>query len=47
MPLTESTIEDPALKWLGDLRCAVGYGPHLAPNEQAAWRNRSPAEMVK
>lgn len=35
MALTESTVEDAALEWFGELGYAVGHGPHLAPGEQA------------
>ena len=39
MPLNESTIEDAALTWFGELGYAVGHGPHIAPGEPAAERN--------
>lgn len=45
MTLTESIVEDAALEWFGELGYAVGHGPHLAPGEPAAERNRSAAEM--
>ncbi len=45
MSLNESIVEDAALEWFGELGYAVGHGPHLAPGEPAAERNRSAAEM--
>jgi type I restriction enzyme R subunit len=33
MPLNESTIEDAALTWFGELGYALGHGPHIAPGE--------------
>ena len=39
MPINESTIEDAALTWFGELGYAVGHGPHIAPGEPAAERN--------
>jgi len=33
--LNESIVEDAALEWFGELGCAVGHGPHLAPGEYA------------
>jgi four helix bundle suffix protein len=30
-PSIESTVEDAALTWFGELGYAVGHGPHLAP----------------
>jgi len=38
MSLNESTVEDAALEWFGELGYAVGHGPHLAPGEPAAER---------
>jgi type I restriction enzyme R subunit len=37
--LDESTVEDAALTWFGDLGYTVEHGPHLAPGEPAAERN--------
>ncbi len=37
--LNESTVEDAALGWLGELGYAIGHGPHLAPGEPAAERD--------
>jgi type I restriction enzyme R subunit len=39
MSLNESTVEDAALEWFGELGYAVGHGPHLAPGEPAAERD--------
>ena len=39
MSLSESTVEDAALEWFGELGYAVGHGPHLAPGEPAAERD--------
>jgi len=39
MSLNESIVEDVALEWFGELRCAVGHGPDLAPGEPAAERD--------
>ncbi len=39
MSLNESTVEDAALEWFGELGYAVGHWPHLAPREPAAERN--------
>ena len=36
MSLNESTVEDAALKWFGELGYAFGHGPHLAPCEPAS-----------
>jgi type I restriction enzyme R subunit len=36
--LNESTVEDAALEWFGELGYAIGHGPHLAPGEPAAER---------
>lgn len=33
MSLNESTIEDAALEWFGELGYAIGQGPHL-------WRSK-------
>jgi type I restriction enzyme, R subunit len=40
MPLqfNESTVEDAALSWFGELGYSIGHGPHLAPGEPAAER---------
>lgn len=38
MSLTESTVEEAALAWFGELGYAVGQGPQLAPSEPAAER---------
>lgn len=35
MSLNESTVEDAALKWFGELSYAVGLGPHLPSIEPA------------
>jgi type I restriction enzyme R subunit len=32
-PFTESTVEDAALTWLGELRYSVEHGPEIAPGE--------------
>jgi len=39
MSLNESTVEEAALEWLGELGYAVGHGPHMAPGEPAAERD--------
>jgi type I restriction enzyme R subunit len=39
MSLNESTVEDAALEWFGELGYAVGHGPHMAPGESAAERD--------
>jgi len=39
MNLNESTVEDAALEWFGELGYAVGHGPHLALGEPAAERD--------
>ena len=39
MSLNESTVEDAALEWFGELGYCVGHGPHLAPGEPAADRD--------
>ena len=36
--LNESTVEDAALEWFGELGYAVGHGPDLAPGEAASER---------
>jgi type I restriction enzyme R subunit len=36
MPLTESTVEEAALKWFGELGYGIGHGPEMAPGEAAA-----------
>lgn len=38
MSLNESTVEDAALTWFGELGYAIGHGPQLAPGEPAAER---------
>jgi type I restriction enzyme, R subunit len=38
MSLIESTVEDAALEWFGELGFAFGHGPHPAPGELAAER---------
>lgn len=38
MSLNESTVENAALEWFGDLGYAVAHGPQLAPGESAAER---------
>ncbi|MEQ1759429.1 MAG: type I restriction endonuclease subunit R [Vicinamibacterales bacterium] len=38
MSLNESTVEDAALTWFGELDYSVAHGPHLAPGEPAAER---------
>jgi len=38
MTLDESTVEDAALTWFGELDYAVGHGPQLAPGEPATER---------
>ena len=43
--LNESTVEDAALTWFGELGYAVGHGPQIAPGEAAAERD-SFAEVV-
>jgi type I restriction enzyme R subunit len=39
MTINESTVEDAALSWFGELGYAVGHGPDLAPGEPKAERN--------
>ena len=39
MALNESIVEDAARSWFGELGCAVGHGPQLAPDEPAAERD--------
>ncbi|HRK04441.1 MAG TPA: type I restriction endonuclease subunit R [Chlorobiota bacterium] len=39
MSLTESIVEDAALKWFGELGYAVKHGPDIAPGEPAAERD--------
>jgi hypothetical protein len=36
MTFNESTVEDAALTWFGELGYAVAHGPHLAPGAPAA-----------
>jgi type I restriction enzyme R subunit len=36
MPLTESTVEEAALEWFGELGYAIDPGPEMAPGEWAA-----------
>jgi len=38
MSLNESTVEDAALEWFGELGYAIGHGPQMAPGEPAAER---------
>jgi type I restriction enzyme, R subunit len=38
MNLNESTVEQAALQWLGELGYAIGHGPEMAPGEAAAER---------
>jgi type I restriction enzyme, R subunit len=45
MSLTESTVEEAALEWFGELGYAIGHGPEMAPGEAAAERE-SFAEVV-
>ena len=35
---TESTVEEAALTWLGDLQYSVKHGPEIAPGEASAER---------
>lgn len=39
MTFNESTVEDAALTWFGELGYAVAHGPHLAPGEPASERD--------
>jgi len=39
MSLTESTVEDAALTWFGELGYTIGHGPELAAGEPAAERD--------
>jgi len=39
MALTESTVEEAALEWFGELGYALGHGPEMAPGEAAAERD--------
>jgi type I restriction enzyme R subunit len=39
MPLNESTVEEAALTWFGELGYAVEYALHLAPGEAATERS--------
>ncbi len=39
MSLNESTVEQAALQWLGELGYAIGHGPEMAPGEAAAERD--------
>lgn len=39
MSLNESTVENAALEWFGELGYAVGHGPHMAPGEPATERD--------
>ena len=45
MNLSESSVEDAALEWFGELGYAVLHGPDLAPGESVAER-ASLAEVV-
>jgi type I restriction enzyme R subunit len=38
MSLTESTVEEAALEWFGELGYAIGHGPEMAPGEVASER---------
>jgi type I restriction enzyme, R subunit len=38
MNLNESTVEEAALEWFGELGYTIGHGPQLAPGEPAAER---------
>jgi len=38
MSLNESTVEEAALEWFGELGYALGHGPDIAPGEPAAER---------
>ncbi|MBB5349961.1 type I site-specific restriction-modification system R (restriction) subunit [Haloferula luteola] len=38
MPFSESTVEEAALEWFGELGYAIGHGPEMAPGEAAAER---------
>lgn len=38
MSFNESTVENAALSWFGELGYAVGHGPQITPDEQAAER---------
>jgi type I restriction enzyme R subunit len=40
MSLTESTVEEAALEWFGDLGYAIGHGLEMAPGEAAAEREK-------
>ncbi len=37
--LNESTVDDAALAWFGELGYAVGHGPRMAPGEPGAERD--------
>src|SRR5688572_18096648 len=37
--LTESTVEEAALEWFGELGYAIGHGPELAPGEALTERD--------
>lgn len=39
MSLNESTVEEAALEWFGELGYTLGHGPHMAPGEPAAERD--------
>ena len=39
MSLNESTVEQAALQWLGELGYAIGHGPEMAPGEAVAERD--------
>lgn len=39
MSLTESTVEEAALEWFGELGYSIGHGPEMAPGEAAAERD--------
>ena len=46
MCLKESTVEDAALEWFGELGYAVGHGPQPASVEPAADRDSSGEVVV-
>lgn len=40
--LTESIVEDAALRWFGEMAYAVGHGPQMALSKPAAERKACP-----
>jgi type I restriction enzyme, R subunit len=46
MSLNESTVEQAALQWLGELGYAVGHGPEMAPGEAAERSSFSDVVLV-